>query len=525
MALHRKQRGIADNTPQFVRIPTSRASHSASYSLHDAHPRAQRLFAKRYAHERSPKISSLQLRVCFILCVLLYFGAIYFADDIASFGRVVGSEQNSQNFFVHSLMPRGRGNMRVGRAVDAKRAEATSPPTLAPAEPSDKDKQQLEHENSPEAADVAIETQTPDAEVATAKMEAQATEPLKPEIAMHQDEQQGHDEQVLMHDDAPGDGIHPDDQGENSPGEQMYNHQPEDKPVANEKIYSNVPAEKIVENGQNYNQVPDTKPVESEQKYNNVPDTKLIENGRIYNNIPDTKPVENEQEYNNVLADNPVENEQVYDSVQAGKPVENDLKFNHVPEDKPGENEQKHNNIPADKLAENEQMYNHTPDTNPVKNEQIYDSVHADKPVENGQQYNHVPDSKPENVETILTKLVEHYKDQKPNEENLAASLAPEPVEKTQSRPTPAIRHPDAVDVPVTSPALVESQHVGVEVDARLEHPTRREDRKPSEDVRAANEHPKEAQHVGQQQFTETEPPASTPAQATESMTEHISDI
>ncbi|KAF4317907.1 hypothetical protein BBO99_00007555 [Phytophthora kernoviae] len=131
MALHRKLRGSMDMPPQYIRIPTSRTSgQGAGHSLHERQPRARRLYTQRYvASDRSRKISSLQLRACFMLCVLLYFGAIYFADDITNLGRVVGSEQNNKSFFVHSLQPRGRGNVRVGRAVDAKRVEAIAVPT------------------------------------------------------------------------------------------------------------------------------------------------------------------------------------------------------------------------------------------------------------------------------------------------------------------------------------------------------------------------------------------------------------
>ncbi|CAI5740563.1 unnamed protein product [Hyaloperonospora brassicae] len=123
MALHRKQRGITHAAPQYVRIPASRSSTWAmNYSMQETRTSARRVHAKRYAEgDRSRKISSLQLRACFVLCVLLYFGAIYFADDIASIGRVVGSKQNGQNFFVHSLRPRGRKSVRVGRAVDANK--------------------------------------------------------------------------------------------------------------------------------------------------------------------------------------------------------------------------------------------------------------------------------------------------------------------------------------------------------------------------------------------------------------------
>ncbi|KAG7392038.1 hypothetical protein PHYBOEH_006514 [Phytophthora boehmeriae] len=130
MALHRKLRGSVDVPPQYIRIPTSSASQATGFSLHERQPRARRLYTQRYVtSDRSRKISSLQLRACFVLCVLLYFGAIYFADNIANLGRVVGSDQNNKNFFVHSLQPRGRGNVRVGRAVDVKRVDATAVPT------------------------------------------------------------------------------------------------------------------------------------------------------------------------------------------------------------------------------------------------------------------------------------------------------------------------------------------------------------------------------------------------------------
>lgn len=139
MALHRKQRGVAD--AQYVRIPTSSAGYCCMRRT------ARSGCTLRYAAgDRSRKISSLQLRVCFLLCVLLYFGAIYFADDIASIGRVVGSEQSSQNFFVYSLRPRGRGHVRVGRAVDAKRADASPAPVLASVAPVEEQQQQQQEQ-------------------------------------------------------------------------------------------------------------------------------------------------------------------------------------------------------------------------------------------------------------------------------------------------------------------------------------------------------------------------------------------
>ncbi|ETP53105.1 hypothetical protein F442_01953 [Phytophthora nicotianae P10297] len=220
MALHRKQRGVVDAAPQYVRIPTVHAgSRPVGYSLRETHPRAQRLFAKRYAEgDRSRKISSLQLRACFVLCVLLYFGAIYFADDIANIGRAVGSEQSSQNFFVHSLRPRGRSNVRVGRAVDAKKMEPTAAPPsatvvlgVAEQNPHEKD--------DPLIAVPVAEIQT---EIATAEMEeAQATEPqTKREAgAKHQNAQKAIN-------DAPGDAVHPDDQRDDFPVDQTENAKP-----------------------------------------------------------------------------------------------------------------------------------------------------------------------------------------------------------------------------------------------------------------------------------------------------------
>jgi hypothetical protein len=234
MALHRKQRGFADAAPQYVRIPTP-SGRAVGYSLHEAHPRAQRVYAKRFttAGDRSRKISSLQLRACFLLCVLLYFAAIYFADDIASFGRVVGSEQNSQNFFVHSLRPRGRGNMRVGRAVDAKKTEATAVPVQVTVLPSEAEQQpQQQQKDNPPTQVPEIETQSPEA--ATAETEAaQATKPLdQPETeaqgkTMHQDEHPK-DDGVL------GDAVHPDDQGEHVPAERAnpVDAHPDEKPEA-----------------------------------------------------------------------------------------------------------------------------------------------------------------------------------------------------------------------------------------------------------------------------------------------------
>ncbi|KAH7485413.1 hypothetical protein PRIC1_004720 [Phytophthora ramorum] len=213
MALHRKQRGMMDAAPQYVRIPASRASgQTVGYSLHETHLHAQRVYAKRYApSDRSRKISSLQLRACFALCVLLYFGAIYFADDIASLGRVVGSEQNSQSFFVHSLRPRGRSHMRVGRAVDAKKVEATTVPTISTEAVEDGTEEQQQDDPLSEVPEV--ETMSPEAEGVKTE-EALATEPLEqPETegkTMHQDAQRAQD-------DEPGDAVHPDDQGEDAP--------------------------------------------------------------------------------------------------------------------------------------------------------------------------------------------------------------------------------------------------------------------------------------------------------------------
>lgn len=116
MALHRKQRGITDKAPQFVRIPTSRSSdRSIAFSVHEMHSRSH----KRIVGGDQPrKISSLQLRACFVLCVLLYFGAIYFADEIAGIGRVVGSHQTGEIVFVQSLRPRGRGSRRERKSFE-----------------------------------------------------------------------------------------------------------------------------------------------------------------------------------------------------------------------------------------------------------------------------------------------------------------------------------------------------------------------------------------------------------------------
>ncbi|KAG7377992.1 hypothetical protein PHYPSEUDO_010702 [Phytophthora pseudosyringae] len=247
MALHRKQRGVVDTGPQFVRIPTS-GGRAVGFSLHETHPRAQRVYAKRYAAgDRSRnKISSLQLRACFVLCVLLYFGAIYFADDIASIGRVVGSEQNSQNFFVHSLRPRGGGNMRVGRAVDAKKAEVTTVPALTTAALDGADQQQLEQDDPP-TEEPALETESPRAEVATAEMEeeARATEPLGAQVGQPETEAVAkairQDEKKAL-DDAPGDAVHPDDQGEGIPADQTADAEPThpavDKPIEQAALIS-----------------------------------------------------------------------------------------------------------------------------------------------------------------------------------------------------------------------------------------------------------------------------------------------
>ncbi|GMF48134.1 unnamed protein product [Phytophthora fragariaefolia] len=184
-------------------------SHTQGYALHEAHPRAHHVYAKRYvAGDRSRKISSLQLRACFALCVLLYFGAIYFADDIASIGRVVGSEQSSQNFFVHSLRPRGRGNMRVGRAVDAKKAETPALTSAAPVE-------KLLQQDDPTSEVQGVETQVHAAEAAaTAEIEeAQATEPPKLPDTETEGDTFPQDEETGL-DDVPGDAAHTDFQRE-----------------------------------------------------------------------------------------------------------------------------------------------------------------------------------------------------------------------------------------------------------------------------------------------------------------------
>ncbi|CAI5723627.1 unnamed protein product [Peronospora destructor] len=187
MALHRKLRGVVGGSPQYVRIPASRTSNIAvKYALQETHVHAQRLYHKRCAagdrNDRSQKISSLQLCTCFLLCLLLYFGAIYFADDIASIGRVVGSEQNSQSFFVHSLRPHSRGNMRVGRAIEAKKVEATKAVAIAKEREDKQQHQTTQHSKS----DVRpkelseVEKHLHEAKVATVETEkAQATEPLE----------------------------------------------------------------------------------------------------------------------------------------------------------------------------------------------------------------------------------------------------------------------------------------------------------------------------------------------------------
>ncbi|KAK1943195.1 hypothetical protein P3T76_005832 [Phytophthora citrophthora] len=223
MALHRKQRGVVDTSPQYVRIPTS-GGRAVGYSLHEAHSSGQRVYSKRYmaAGDRSRKISSLQLRACFLLCVLLYFGAIYFADDIASIGRVVGSEQNSQNFFVHSLRPRGR-NVRIGRAVDTKKAEVAAileeTATALNGQRLHVDQNNLLTE-VPEAI-----TQLPQVEVAKPE-EAQLVEPVKQEERSvdlkHQDQQK-----ELI--DVPGYAVHPDDQAGGAPADQVNHAQPTEK--------------------------------------------------------------------------------------------------------------------------------------------------------------------------------------------------------------------------------------------------------------------------------------------------------
>ncbi|CAH0490391.1 unnamed protein product [Peronospora farinosa] len=184
MALHRKLRGIVGGSPQYVRIPASRTNITAvSYSLQETHVHAQRVYAKRCdRNDRSRKISSLQLRTCFVLCVLLYFGAIYFADDIASIGRVVGSEQNSQSFFVHSLRPRSRGNIRVGRAIEAKKVEETNAVDRAEEGEDEQQHHDIEHlELDVRPKDLSkVEKHLHEAKVANVEAEkTQATEPLE----------------------------------------------------------------------------------------------------------------------------------------------------------------------------------------------------------------------------------------------------------------------------------------------------------------------------------------------------------
>jgi hypothetical protein len=110
MALHRKQRGSADALPQYVRLPAARAAPSpvASASTSTRHPRKPRarLLRDVYPAPRQ-QIGSLQLRACFLLCVVLYFGTIYFADNIVSLGQALGSEpaRSSHDFFVQSGEP------------------------------------------------------------------------------------------------------------------------------------------------------------------------------------------------------------------------------------------------------------------------------------------------------------------------------------------------------------------------------------------------------------------------------------
>ncbi|KAF1326865.1 hypothetical protein FI667_g8011, partial [Globisporangium splendens] len=47
----------------------------------------------------SKKMSTLQLRTFFVVCVLLYFCALFFAQEIVSFGKFVNSEQTRQKIF------------------------------------------------------------------------------------------------------------------------------------------------------------------------------------------------------------------------------------------------------------------------------------------------------------------------------------------------------------------------------------------------------------------------------------------
>ncbi|KAG1697879.1 hypothetical protein DVH05_015833 [Phytophthora capsici] len=222
MALHRKQRGVVDTSPQYVRIPTS-GGRAVGYSLHEAHSSPQRVYSKRYmAGDRSRKISSLQLRACFLLCVLLYFGAIYFADDIASIGRVVGSEQNSQNFFVHSLRPRGR-NVRIGRAVDTKKTELAAMPEATVATLNEH-QHQLDETNPPMKASEAV-TQSPHVEFAKPE-EAELMDSVKQ--AVRPADLKRHDQQKELIG-TSGDAVHPDDQGGDAPADQIKHAEPIEK--------------------------------------------------------------------------------------------------------------------------------------------------------------------------------------------------------------------------------------------------------------------------------------------------------
>lgn len=125
MALHRKLRG-SDELPQFVRLPAARAPYSAvptaTRSLPSSSSRQSRK-SLRLDRDREPRtaaqISSVQLRACFLLCVALYFGTIYFADSIVGLGQALGSEPvRRHDFFVQAPGAIGAIRLRVGDGAD-----------------------------------------------------------------------------------------------------------------------------------------------------------------------------------------------------------------------------------------------------------------------------------------------------------------------------------------------------------------------------------------------------------------------
>lgn len=103
MALHRKppRAGPADGgLPLYEHVRRIPAIPATSARM--PKPRGSR-HAAAPALGPGQQISSPQLRLCFLLCVLLYFGTIYFADSIVRLGQTLGAEQTrSRDFFVQS---------------------------------------------------------------------------------------------------------------------------------------------------------------------------------------------------------------------------------------------------------------------------------------------------------------------------------------------------------------------------------------------------------------------------------------